>query len=74
MSLFYIFHPNTSSFYANFSFARGIDWELEEKTLPQPRGTLEKCVNKNAPTTQVICEWHDRVVESFKKRKLATSV
>jgi hypothetical protein len=53
---------------------RILDWELEEKSLPQPRGTLEKCVNKNAPTTQVISEWHSRVVESFKKRKLATAV
>lgn len=53
---------------------RVLDWELEEKTLPQPRGTLEKCVNNNAPTTQIIRDWHDRVVKSFKKRKLATSV
>ncbi len=53
---------------------RLLDWELEKIALPQPRGTLEKCVNKNAPTTQIISEWHDRVVESFKKRKLATSV
>jgi len=53
---------------------RLLDWELEEKTLPQPRGTLEKCVSENARTTQVISEWHDRVVNSFKKRNLATSV
>jgi hypothetical protein len=53
---------------------RMLDWELDEKTLPQPRGTLEKCVNKNAPTTQIISEWHGRVVESFKKRNLATTV
>jgi len=53
---------------------RMLDWELEEKTLPQPRGTLEKCVNKNVPTTQIISKWHDRVVASFKKRKIATTV
>jgi len=53
---------------------RLLDWELEEKELPQPRGTLEKCVSTEAPTTQVICGWHSRAVESFKKRKLATSV
>lgn|SRR5690554_4153959 len=53
---------------------RVLDWELEEKTLPQPRGTLEKCVNNNAPTTQIISEWHCRVVSSFRKRNLATSV
>ena len=53
---------------------RLLDWELEEKTLPQRRGTLEKCVSEHAPTTQVIREWHDRVIKSFKKRNLATSV
>ena len=53
---------------------RLLDWELEEKLLPQPRGTLEKCVNSSAPTTQMIRDWHDRVVQSFKKRKLSTSV
>jgi len=53
---------------------RLLDWELEEKSLPQPRGTLEKCVNKDASTTQIISAWHDRVVESFKKRNLSTSV
>lgn len=53
---------------------RVLDWELEGKALPQPRGTLERCVNMNAPTTQIIHDWHDRVVESFRKRKLAISV
>lgn len=53
---------------------RLLDWELEEKTLPQPRGTLEKCANENANTTKVIREWHGRVVNSFKKRNLTTSV
>lgn len=53
---------------------RILDWELEEKTLPQPRGTLEKCVNQKAPTTQIIREWHERVIKSFMKRNLATTV
>lgn len=53
---------------------RILDWELDEKTLPQPRGTLDICSNENAPTTQIISEWHGRVMESFKKRKLATTV
>ena len=53
---------------------RILDWELDEKTLPQPRGTLEKCVNTKAPTTQIISEWHSRVVKSFKKRNLVTTV
>jgi hypothetical protein len=53
---------------------RVLDWELEGKSLPQLRGTLEKCVSDDAETTQVIREWHDRVMKSFKKRNLATSV
>jgi len=53
---------------------RLLDWELEEKRLPQPRGTLERCVNKNAATTQIISEWHGRVVKSFKKRNINITV
>lgn len=52
---------------------RLLDWELEEKSLPKTMGTLNRCVN-NVPTTQVIHDWHDRVVQSFQKRKLPTSV
>lgn len=53
---------------------RVLDWELEEKTLPHSRGVVEKCVKDNAPTTQVIRDWHERVINSFRKRNLATSV
>ncbi len=53
---------------------RVLDWELEDKNLPQPRGTLERCVNNNAPTTQIIRDWHERVIISFGKRDLAASV
>ena len=53
---------------------RLLDWELENKKLPQPRGTLEKCVNDDAQTSQIIREWHKRVIESFKKRDLPTTV
>lgn len=53
---------------------RVLDWELEEKTLPQPRGTLERCVSDKADTTKLIREWHGRVVKSFKKRKLTALV
>jgi len=52
---------------------RVLDWELEEKKLPQPQGTLNKCVN-NVDTTIIIKEWHSRVVKSFNKRKLDISV
>lgn len=53
---------------------RVLDWEIEDKDLPQPRGTLEKCVNEDAPTTRIISEWHDRVIESFNKRNIPTFV
>lgn len=53
---------------------RILDWELDDKTLPQPRGTLVKCVNSDAPTTKVISDWYKRVVISFGKRKLSTTV
>lgn len=53
---------------------RVLDWELEEKALPQPRGTLEKCVSSKAPTTRLIRDWHDRVVSSFRKRELPVKV
>lgn len=48
---------------------RVLDWELEGKTLPQPQGTLNRCVN-DVDTTRIIKEWHSRVINSFKKRKL----
>ena len=48
---------------------RVLDWEMDEKTLPQPQGTLNKCVNDVA-TTKIIKEWHSRVINSFKKRNL----
>lgn len=52
---------------------RVLDWELDGRTLPQPRGTLERCVNE-VETTKIIREWHHRVIRSFKKRKLDLAV
>ena len=52
---------------------RVLDWELEDKTIPQPQGTLNKCVS-DVETTRIIKEWHSRVIKSFKKRKLDISV
>jgi len=48
---------------------RVLDWELHERTLPQPQGTLNKCVN-DVETTKIIKEWHSRTIISYKKRKL----
>lgn len=53
---------------------RVLDWELWGKTLPQPRGTLMRCVNNNADTTKIIKDWHKRVVTVLKKRKISISV
>lgn len=52
---------------------RVLDWEIEEKTIPQPMGTLNKCVN-DVETTKVIRGWHERVMKSFNKRKVNLSV
>lgn len=53
---------------------RVLDWEIWEKMLPQPRGTLMKCVNNNAETTKIIKGWHKRVVAVLNKRGIAISV
>ncbi|WP_460928021.1 pyruvate kinase [Pseudomonas sp. MC6] len=48
---------------------RVLDWELDDRRLPQPQGTLNRCV-KDVETTKIIKDWHSRVITSFKKRKL----
>lgn len=50
---------------------RVLDWNIWDKTLPQPRGTLERCVNDVA-TTKVIKEWHERVLRVLEKRGINT--
>ena len=52
---------------------RVLDWELEDKNLPQPMGTLNKCVN-DVETTKIIKGWHERVIKSFKKRDVNLTV
>jgi hypothetical protein len=49
---------------------RVLDWAIEEKLLPQPRGTLNICADGNALTTKIIKEWHECVMKSFQKRKI----
>lgn len=46
---------------------RVLDWDLWGKTIPQPRGTIERCVNE-VDTTKIIRDWHERVVYLLKKR------
>lgn len=52
---------------------RVLDWDIWGKTLPQPRGTLVKCVNE-VETTKIIREWHTRIAKVLIKRGIATSV
>lgn len=52
---------------------RVLDWDIWDKTLPQPRGTLEKCVN-DVETTKIIKEWHKRVLTVLEKRGVDTMV
>ena len=52
---------------------RVLDWEIEEKLIPQPRGTLQKCVN-DVETTRVVKGLFERVIKSFNKRKISISV
>ncbi|CAB3824374.1 pyruvate kinase [Achromobacter mucicolens] len=49
---------------------RVLDWALNEETLPHAQGTLNRCVRDDKTTTKIIKDWHERVVESFKKRQL----
>ncbi|MGF6148206.1 Uncharacterised protein [Kingella potus] len=53
---------------------RVLDWVIGERTLPQPRGTLNRCVSDDVETTKVIKDWYQRVMESFQKRKLDLTV
>lgn len=52
---------------------RILDWDIWGKTIPQPRGTLMKCVNE-VETTKIIKEWHARVESILIKRGITTSV
>lgn len=49
---------------------RILDWAIDIKNIPQPRGTLKRCVSDSAETTQIIKQWHSDVCKSFKKRGL----
>ncbi len=53
---------------------RILDWELEHKKLPQPRGTLNRCANDDVETTKIIKEWHQRVKKSFEERSIPQTV
>lgn len=48
---------------------RVLDWAIEEKFLPQPRGTLMPC-RSDVETTRVIKSWFEQVKASYAKRKI----
>lgn len=49
---------------------RVLDWAVEDRSIPQSRKTLDRCADANAETTRVIKGWHEKVVQSFKKREV----
>ncbi|HHX8370528.1 TPA: hypothetical protein ACVOYU_004604 [Vibrio alginolyticus] len=48
---------------------RVLDWAIEDKFLPQPRGTLMPC-RSDVETTRVIKSWFEQVKASYAKRKI----
>ncbi|WP_318453594.1 hypothetical protein [Photobacterium leiognathi] len=48
---------------------RVLDWAIDDKYLPQPRGTLMLCKN-DVETTRVIKAWFEQVKTSYEKRKI----
>jgi hypothetical protein len=43
-------------------------------TLPQPEGTLTKCVSSEVETTKIIKEWHEKVNVVLRKRHTILSI
>ena len=66
-------NPETS-WIVNRLPVRILDWAIENRTLPQPRGTLNPCVSNDAETTKIIKQWYQDVLKSFEKRKLDFTV
>ena len=53
---------------------RVLDWSIEKRTLPQSRGTLNRCANDNVETTKIIKDWYQGVIKSFQKRRIDLTV
>ncbi|WQY47985.1 pyruvate kinase [Helicobacter pylori] len=45
-----------------------LDWAKEGQTIPQGRGTLNKCVSPRAETSQIIMGWYEKVQEALKAK------
>ena len=52
---------------------RVLDWAVEDKFLPQPRGTLMIC-RRDVETTRIIKTWFEKVKISYTKRKISIFV
>jgi len=54
---------------------RVLDWAIEPKQVPQARSwTVTRCVSEDAPTNEIIREWHEQVMKSFIKREISLTV
>ncbi|WP_219030677.1 pyruvate kinase [Helicobacter pylori] len=45
-----------------------LDWAKEGQTIPQGRGTLNKCVSLETKTSKIIMEWYKKVQEALKAK------
>ncbi|EJB59126.1 hypothetical protein [Helicobacter pylori] len=45
-----------------------LDWAKEGQTIPQGRGTLNKCVSPEAETSKIIMGWYKKVQEALKAK------
>ena len=54
---------------------RVLDWAIEPKKVPMIQScTVTRCADESAATNQIIREWHEQVIESFKKRAIGLTV
>lgn len=53
---------------------RVLDWATNSETIEHHRDTLKICRNPNAATTETIKNWHERVCNVMRKRKIPLTV
>lgn len=56
---------------------RILDWEIDGKKVrecPAPMGTINRCTNDHAETTQIIKEWYEKVATMMTARGVALPV
>ncbi|BEG57504.1 Pyruvate kinase [Helicobacter sp. NHP21005] len=47
---------------------RILAWASEGQTIPQGRGTLNKCISPGAETSQIILKWYEKVQEALRAK------